>query len=537
MGKYEFKNEPWAHQRECLTLSWNKTYFHLGMEYGTGKSFVIVNNAGILYELERIQALMIIAPNEVHEQWVDEQIPTHLPERIKYIARVWSGDNTKKFKQSLEELWYFRNKEKLKIFSINVESLQSSTRAQNFCKNFLSAFPSLLTVDESTRIKTPNSNRTKFIINHLAKLAKYRRTLSGNEITRSPFDVYSPYRFLEKNFWHPLPNFFAFKHRYAEYKTNFVYRKSCKVKMVCPDCGQPIEQVEIKRLGATFAICPLCTVVLKVDTLPHNAKKLIESEGKFEYPTLIKYKNLEELRNRTAVCSYIVRKKDCMDLPEKILQPIYTKMNDEQNRVYYELKNQMITEYEGVELSVPNKIALSVRFQQIVGGFFPESGEQIGKNNPKIDRLLYDLEDIDTDAPIIIWSRFIIEIKKIAERLKKEYDGNVVTFFGETAKEDRKNIIKDFKDGKVQFFIANTDVGGTGLNLQKSYIQYFYSNSFKAENRWQAEDRSHRGGQTHDCLYKDIFIKGTIDDTVKKSNDEKKNFTEFFKNKRVEDIV
>lgn len=540
--KYIFdKFEPWQHQRDALAATWKLPYCALLMDYGTGKTFVIIHTTGLLFEIAKdIEALFVIAPNEVHHQWVDEQVPMHLPERIPRISRSWMPSDTKKFKSSLEEFWLEKNKHKLKIMTMNVESLQSSPRAQAFAKNFLKTFRSLLVVDESTRIKTPGAKRTQFIINQLSKLAPYRRTLTGNEITRSPFDVYSPYRFLHQDFWDPIPNYHIFTHRYGEWKKNFRFMKTIKVKGVqCHECRDTVYSVGIKRaMGTVFPVCPNCSMVMKTGRLPKKVQNLLANDGKFEFPTLLKYKNLDELRQKTGAFSYQVRKEDCMDLPKKIYAPIYTELNDEQKRLYKELKENLYAEYNDHEISIPNKIALTVRFQQIVGGFFPETGDQIGPNNPKLDRMLYDLEDIDTDSPIIIWSRFTVEIEAIARELQKVYpDKTTVKYYGETPRDKRKDIIRRFKNNEIDFFVANPSVAGTGLNLQNAYIQYYYSNSFNAEDRWQSEDRSHRGGQINNCLYKDIFIKGTVDDTVKKANDQKVNLAEFFKDHSIEELV
>lgn len=535
-AKYKFKTQPWKHQREALIASWDKEYFALLCDYGTGKTKIIIDTAGILYEQNMLSALFIIAPNEIHERWLSEQIPQHLPDRIQHIKVAWTGATTKKFKESLERFWQKKYENYLKIFSINIESLQSSKRAKNFSKNFLASFPSLLAIDESTRIKSSSAKRTQFIINHLSELAKYRRTLTGNEVTRSPFDVYSPYRFLKRSFWLPsLPDYHTFKHRYGKWKTNFTYRKSAKLKkpFTCPSCRAAIHEIKIE-MG--FGICPACRGVIR-EGLPEKVQKLIDNNGKFEYPKIIGYHNLEELRKKTQAHSYLIRKEECMDLPPKIYQPLYTEMNDEQRRIYKELKKQLATEYQGAELSVPNKIALTMRFQQIVGGFFPETGAPIGDINPKLERLLYDLEDIDTADPIIIWSRFTAELQAIAAELRKNYDKKVALYYGDTPKPERQKIISGFQEGKYGFFVANPQTAGTGLNLQRAYIHYYYSNSFNSEDRWQSEDRSHRGEQKNTCLYKDIFIKGTVDDTIKEANDKKKKLADFFRTRNLEEVV
>lgn len=537
MSKYQFKTEPWDHQRKILAASWNMTYAALLMEYGTGKTKVVIDNVGILYEQNKIEALCVIAPNGVHEQWINEQIPMHFPDRFKYIARIWTGDNTKKFKRSLEAFW--KVKEGLKIFTINVEALQTPGRARNFIVHFLTSFKTFLVVDESTRIKNHTASRTKYIMNHLAKLALYRRTLTGNEITRSPFDVYCPYEFLKNGFWNPLPNYYVFSHRYGEWKNKVIPKRSLSVSnFTCPYCTKLIPEILFKRLSETiFPTCPKCNKVLKSHELPLKVLKILENDGKFEFPQLIRYKNLDELRKKTAYCSFLARKEECMDLPPKIYQTIYSEMNDEQAALYEDLKKNLIMEYEGLIIEVKVKIALSIRFQQIVGGFYPESEAPIGKKNPKVESLLYDLEDIDTADPIIIWARFIPEIKALTKRLKKEYDGRIESYYGSTSTNDRSIIRKDFSEGKVRFLVANQATAGTGLNLQRAYINYYFSNSFTAEDRWQSEDRTNRGGQINTCLYKDLFIKGTIDDSLRQSNIEKKNFAEYFKDKPFFEVI
>lgn len=545
---YEFKTEPWKHQRKTLTDSWDKLYWALLFEYGCGKTKVVIDTAGINFEITKaIDALFIIAPNNVHAQWVDEQVPEHLPERIPTVQRVWTGSNSKKFKRSLEDFWLPNNEDKLKIFAMNVEALQSSERARSVAVHFLKSFQTLLAVDESTRIKTPGAKRAKFIVNRLSKLAYMRRTLTGNEVTRSPFDVYMPYKFLETDFWKGQYNFHTFQHRYASFKKQRFYRKDVKVKdWDCPKCPvplpgfeiPPIEKIDLKRMGGkVFPTCPECNSVIPENKLPTKVKRIVKAGGNVEFSQPIGYKNLDELKARIAECSSLVRKEDCMDLPPKIYQPIYTEMNDEQIRVYQELKKNLYTEYHGVELEVLHKVALRTRFRQIVGGFFPTTGEMIGNNNPKVDALMYDLEDINCSDPLIVWASFTAEIEQLEKVFKREYDGRVVSFYGETPKPDRKQIIQDFKSGNIDYFIANPSVAGTGLNLQRAYINYYFSNSDNAEDRWQSEDRTHRGGQTEPVLIKDIFIRGTIDDVQKKSNTEKKTMAEYFKSDRIEDFL
>jgi SNF2 family DNA or RNA helicase len=66
-----------------------------------------------------------------------------------------------------------------------------------------------------------------------------------------------------------------------------------------------------------------------------------------------------------------VRKEDCLDLPPKVYERIYVDLSPEQRRIYENLKTELLAEYEDKEISVTNKVALTTRLMQVVGGFFP----------------------------------------------------------------------------------------------------------------------------------------------------------------------
>ena len=52
--KYKFKTKPYEHQMKALETSFDKEYYALFMEMGTGKSKVLLDTVGILYDLSLI---------------------------------------------------------------------------------------------------------------------------------------------------------------------------------------------------------------------------------------------------------------------------------------------------------------------------------------------------------------------------------------------------------------------------------------------------------------------------------------------------
>ncbi len=518
------------HQKTALIKSCDRTFFALLMDRGTGKTKVAIETFIYLYHQDKIDAVLIIAPNDVHERWVTEHLP--LDCSIPIMARVWRTSRSKKYESQLHDL--FLPQDVLKLLSMNVEAFQSD-RGANLAANYCKANPNnIIILDESTRIKTPGAKRTKRI---LKLKSKYRRILTGNEVTNTPFDLYTQMKFLNPSFWGGQ-NFFLFKQYYAEFSTQFARYKKLKSFTNCRTCKRLVQPKVIHIFDGVKFKCDLCNTYINIaevnKSVQWEARKIKRNKGKYEFPVLKKYKNMNELREKVAPYSYRVKKSDCLDIPEKIYQPIYTELNPEQKRLYKSVKESLFAEYGGQELTIVNKLSLTLRFQQIVGGFFPETGQLIGKKNPKVERLLYDLEDVDNDA-IIIWAVFRAEIEHLTRTLKKL--GPCVAFYGSTKKSERRVIIDDFQKGKIRFLVANPDSAGTGLNLQRSCLHYYFSNSFKPEPRWQSEDRSHRDGQHWPVVYKDIFIKKTVDDTIQKAIKRKKSIAEFFRDQSLEDLV
>ena len=70
--KYKFKTNPYKHQKTALDLGGHKKFFGYFMEMGTGKSKVLIDNIGMLYQQNKINFALIIAPKGVYRNWVQK---------------------------------------------------------------------------------------------------------------------------------------------------------------------------------------------------------------------------------------------------------------------------------------------------------------------------------------------------------------------------------------------------------------------------------------------------------------------------------
>ena len=92
---FNFKTRPYAHQLKALEESWSADYFALFMEMGTGKSKVALDTISTLYKERRLNAALIVAPKGVYSNWVEGEIPTHLPDYIPIQMSQWRPAQSK----------------------------------------------------------------------------------------------------------------------------------------------------------------------------------------------------------------------------------------------------------------------------------------------------------------------------------------------------------------------------------------------------------------------------------------------------------
>ena len=206
---YDFKTKPFDHQRKAFYMSRDKEAFALLMEQGTGKTKVIIDNAAYLYGKGEITALVVIAPNGVHRNWLKE-IDIHMPDWCTNQSFYYTSGMTKKRIEEYDKV--FASENNLKIFTFNVEAF-TSPKAIYYMQKILVSNKVMLVVDESSRIKRPGAKRTK-IITKFGKQADYKRIMTGTPVTKGPEDVYSQFKFLDPQTL-GYDSFYSFRARYC----------------------------------------------------------------------------------------------------------------------------------------------------------------------------------------------------------------------------------------------------------------------------------------------------------------------------------
>jgi len=503
---YQYKTEPYAHQHEAFLLSRDEEAFALLMEMGTGKSKVIVDTSAWLYGCGNIDALVVVAPNGVHTNWTLKEVPVHMPDHIPVVSGYWVASPRKHERAALENL-FKQESGPLRVVAMNIEAL-STKKGTAFLRRLLNTFRTLLTVDESSRIKTPGVARTRNLVN-LGKFASYRRILTGTSITQGPLDLYAQYAFLNRHII-GHSTFTSFKSHFALYE-----------------------------------------------------RRKVNNKRGF-YDALVSYRNLSELTDLIRPVTYRKLKKDCLDLPQKIYEVYPVELSKEQRRIYDDALKKTVVELrrsegmsddatlfdaenfedeilkylqsDGTKTQIKNALTRLLRLQQIVGGFFTdEEGKvhAIDEKNARVDALMNVIDE--TQAKWIIWARFRPEIAAIAEALREKYGrGSVVEYHGGVEDDDRTEAVARFQgerhhvnaktgehriepvdlSDQARFFVGQPRSGGIGITLTAAEYVAYFSNDFSLETRLQSEDRAHRIGQKKNVTYVDLQAAGTIDDRI-----------------------
>lgn len=541
----DFKTEPYQHQLEQYNKHKDSEYFALFDEMGTGKSKIAIDIASYKYEKGDINAVLIIAPNHVHAQWIQEQYPIHCS--VPYKSFIWNSakKNTNIYANMMDDFITPKSK-KLKVFAINVEAFQSEG-AIPYIANYVKNNKVFTIIDEATRIKTPTAKRSKTI----HKLNKYgqRCILTGTPVTKSPFGLWSMFEFLQHNYFGV--NFFIFQARHGVMMQGINERSGARYKTLIDEKTWSIILSQLKKQEELRGNAGLMETDFE-DVAGGMSLSVKNVQFIWKQKEFKKFKRLDELKEKIDPITSYATKKDCLDLPDKVYETVYLEMSKEHRKIYNTLKSKLLVQYEGKDLTVINKVALTTRLMQIAGGYFPyteereieigtnritiekKAGMLIGKKNLKLEKIKEELDELNT-FPVIIWSKFITELEAIYAELRKDY--KCALYYGGTSTSKREYIIEDFKAGKYDIFIGNPSVAGFGLNLQNATTQLFYSNGFNVEERLQAEDRSHRIGVKGACLYKDIVYKNSIDEKITKAIISGRSMNDFFKSQSLHDIL
>jgi SWI/SNF-related matrix-associated actin-dependent regulator 1 of chromatin subfamily A len=301
----------------------------------------------------------------------------------------------------------------------------------------------LVVIDEAHYIKNPTAQRTK-LINDIAKTVDRLWLLTGTPMTSRPMDYYNLLNLIES----PVAkNWMAYAIRYCNgYQFNVGGRKVWNVT------------------GAS---------------------------------------NLEELRDRTLPLVLRRLKENVLDLPEKIITPVYLRLK---SKAYEEVMGEY---YDWYDKNPEESKSLTVQFTKLTKIRQIIADEKINETIEIAENI------IEQGKKVIIFCNFTDSLNKICQHFGK----SSVKVDGSMSKPERQNSVDSFQENdKIKVFVGNIKAAGVGITLTASEAVIFNDLSFLPSDHAQAEDRAYRYGQKNNVLvYYPIFentIEGIIYDIL-----------------------
>jgi SWI/SNF-related matrix-associated actin-dependent regulator of chromatin subfamily A-like protein 1 len=301
----------------------------------------------------------------------------------------------------------------------------------------------LIIMDEAHMISNPQAQRTK-IVNDIAQKSTRVWLLSGTPMTSRPMNYYNLLNLVDS----PVAmNWMAYAKRYCN--------------------------------GFQFSV------------------------GKRKVWNVTGASNLDELRDRTQ--THILRrlKEDVLDLPEKIITPVYLRLK---SKDYEDLMGEYFDWYDN---NSEESSSLTLQFGKLM-----KVRKIIASEKVKITMELAE-NIIDQGKKVIIFTNFTDTLQEIYNHFGK----SAVYLDGSCSKPHRQNSVDEFQtNDKIKVFVGNLKAAGVGLTLTSAEAVIMNDLSFVPAEHSQAEDRSHRIGQKNSTsVYYPIFentIEGAIYDIL-----------------------
>ena len=219
--------------------------------------------------------------------------------------------------------------------------------------------------------------------------------------------------------------------------------------------------------------------------------------------------NLEELRDRTSRQVLRRLKTEVLDLPEKIITPVYLRLK---SKLYEGLMGEY---YDWYNKNPDESTSLTVQFSKLMKVRQVIAEEKIKDTIELAENIL------EQGKKVIIFTNFTETLNKIADHFGKQ----AVRLDGSTGKPQRQYAVDQFQDNdKITVFVGNVKAAGVGITLTAAEAVIINDLSFVPGDLAQAEDRAYRYGQKNSVsVYYPIFensIEGIIYDMV---NEKKQN--------------
>ena len=239
------------------------------------------------------------------------------------------------------------------------------------------------------------------------------------------------------------------------------------------------------------------------------------------------------LRLARFVRPFILRrlKKDVLkELPDKIEEVVYAKMDTEQNNIYQAREKQLImtishqteAEFKTQKLQILAELTALRQICCDPALVYENYSHGSAKTNTCLEVVGHAAS---AGHKILLFSQFASMLERLHGLLCEQ---GLRTFLltGKTSKEERRRLVGEFQSGNADVFLISLKAGGTGLNLTAADMVIHYDPWWNLAAQNQATDRAYRIGQDNKVTVLRLIMKGTIEERILKMQEDKQNLAD-----------
>jgi hypothetical protein len=354
--------------------------------------------------------------------------------------------------------------------------------------------PDLVVMDESHTIKSHDANLSEAMYN-IGQLVPHRIILTGTVNPHSPLDCYGQWRFL-------APWTFSDQASLACVKSPLKMTKAEKMAV------KPWAWGRFEKLYATYG--------------GHGGKQV----------TGVNPISIDDLHDRVAARSHVVRKEDALDLPPVVDIDVHVHLTPAEQRAYDQMRAELAMELESGELlTAPNALAKMMKLRQITAGFIKDTdtGEihVIGRSKNAAVEEVVNVR-LAGENRIVVFAYFQSECAGLAAQLQKK-GRTVEVITGKTKDTERLAIRQRFADvsGNPEQTVLVAQMRTMSISVNELVVAQhavYASRSERREDTVQSRGRLDRNGQTgQKVTFWNCFVDDSIDTIMMANQENRKN--------------
>ncbi len=312
----------------------------------------------------------------------------------------------------------------------------------------------------------------------------------------------------------------------AQYIKNTSTQAAKSVKSISCGCrfaltGTPIEN----RLSELWSIFEYL--------MPGYLFSYKRFKEELESPIAESQDDAARIRLSRLVRPFILRrlKKDVLkELPDKIEEVVYARMDGEQQRLYQAREKQLVimlskqtdAEFKTQKLQILAELTALRQICCDPALVYENYGDDSAKTKTCIEVIQ---NAVSGGHKILLFSQFSSMLERL-HMLLEEQEIRTLILTGKTKKEERRRLVAQFQSERADVFLISLKAGGTGLNLTAADMVIHYDPWWNLAAQNQATDRAYRIGQDNKVTVLRLIMKGTIEERILKMQQDKQNLAD-----------